>query len=334
MLFKEIGTIPWRAQQFADLAQFAWENYPKMESASEKFCEQKDGEWIPHPTLAALSFSGLLAHFTGDATMPYHSATDWDGVSTGQRGIHWYLESILVDGLNEWTLDYWVAQKAKKLLEAGAGMVGSPAYLRSVAAAQYGDSLKRAEVAGLILTVLADSYSKIKEVQKLDATYAIATVREAIELPHCAELDSVKRVKEELSKLQGEKKDQLLNAKLMLKPTDKDEACRRTPHTMVNKDGIPGRGEMRTVAQWHQDLIEDRLAISVALTADIWVRTWLRGHAPAVCSTRQYAHKPWFISPADPNCFGYALDEGPKNFNSIAPSVFKAQNRESCAQFE
>jgi hypothetical protein len=40
---------------------------------------------------------GVMAHYSGDASMPYHATADWNGFSQGEGGIHFYLESACVD---------------------------------------------------------------------------------------------------------------------------------------------------------------------------------------------------------------------------------------------
>lgn len=40
---------------------------------------------------------GLMAHYSGDASMPYHATADWNGYATGEGGIHFYFESDCVD---------------------------------------------------------------------------------------------------------------------------------------------------------------------------------------------------------------------------------------------
>lgn len=40
---------------------------------------------------------GLMGHFVGDGSMPYHSVDDFDGWEKGRGGIHSYYESLLID---------------------------------------------------------------------------------------------------------------------------------------------------------------------------------------------------------------------------------------------
>ena len=40
---------------------------------------------------------GLMSHYSGDASMPYHAASDSNGFATGEGGIHFYFENDCVD---------------------------------------------------------------------------------------------------------------------------------------------------------------------------------------------------------------------------------------------
>jgi hypothetical protein len=40
---------------------------------------------------------GVMAHYSGDAAMPYHATADWNGHAAGQGGIHFYFENDCVD---------------------------------------------------------------------------------------------------------------------------------------------------------------------------------------------------------------------------------------------
>jgi hypothetical protein len=60
------------------------------------------------------------------------------------------------------------------------------------------------------------------------------------------------------------------------------------------------------------------------VTADLWARTWQEAGKPALCWTWKYAQKPSFISPTDPACFGYALNDNPSGaLHTSAKSVFE-----------
>ncbi len=69
---------------------------------------------------------------------------------------------------------------------------------------------------------------------------------------------------------------------------DGDPPIRRKP-----TDKIYGK----TVAQWFEPLIIDRLALASAILADIWVKTYLEVGKPRMCFSWLYVLKPSFVQP-------------------------------------
>ena len=84
-LFKT-GTLIWRAQQFYDRLLRDLKD-AKAAETSRDFAAEKSA------VFRALVDAGLMAHFIGDATMPYHNAADHDGYGTGNGGVHAFFES-------------------------------------------------------------------------------------------------------------------------------------------------------------------------------------------------------------------------------------------------
>lgn len=80
----ETGTLYWRAQQFYALLTAS---FRQAKDAAEGSPAQKAA------AKDALLHAGLLAHFIGDASMPYHNATDYDGFASGNGGVHSYFET-------------------------------------------------------------------------------------------------------------------------------------------------------------------------------------------------------------------------------------------------
>ncbi len=78
------GTLYWRAGQFYDLMAADFAEAKAAEAGSPAFNAAVG---------RALLHGGLLAHFVGDAAMPYHNAADHDGRATGNGGIHSFYES-------------------------------------------------------------------------------------------------------------------------------------------------------------------------------------------------------------------------------------------------
>ncbi len=48
---------------------------------------------------SGLYLLGLTAHYSGDAAMPYHATSDFNGYATGQGGIHYYFENDCVNAM-------------------------------------------------------------------------------------------------------------------------------------------------------------------------------------------------------------------------------------------
>lgn len=190
-LFKDVGTLPWRAQQFADL--FAW----AAARAGEKPCA--DLEPLPaHPTRTALGYAGLLSHYTGDVTMPFHSTEDFDGVATGEKGIHWYFESDVVEALSGELLSS-VRSRARDFLHGGPELAGSVAWLRRKATSLYPPPASlEPSVAALIFAALADSHSRLDDVRMVDKGYAILPADEAKKLARCRGVSPCRRLPTDL----------------------------------------------------------------------------------------------------------------------------------------
>jgi hypothetical protein len=76
-----MGTVPWRTAEMFDRLVKAFE-------------EQKAG--LSGYALEDVKFlSAVLAHYVGDAHVPFHAVVDYDGRATGQHGIHSRFESEL-----------------------------------------------------------------------------------------------------------------------------------------------------------------------------------------------------------------------------------------------
>ncbi len=311
--FKTVGTLPWRAQQLAQLYSHA------LNTQVSLVC--KDTPVAEENTRVITAFAGLMAHFTGDVTMPYHSSIDHDARAIGQKGIHWYFENDLVTELELSRLFSKVVSRAESILKNKTQENGTPsiAILKDWVQTHYPQRTDSQQVTALMMATISDSYSQIEKLRQLDYTYAIASLQEALQMKHCQNLAVLKDLKAQYEKLEtDEQKKTFGKVKVLSYPSDYDDkkvesACRRTPDTRVNQDGELSL-DGKTVAQWHEDFIIERLALAASLTAEIWMVEWLKAKSPALCSTLLYAHKPSFVSPMDKNCKGYALTESPKEF--------------------
>jgi hypothetical protein len=100
---------------------------------------------------AGLYELGVMAHYAGDTTVPYHATSDWNGYERGEGGIHFYFEADCVNAL-EPGLSTDVLASARK---------NRAVWLASWSAATV-------SVPQLIRNVLKDSYAVIPGVASID----------------------------------------------------------------------------------------------------------------------------------------------------------------------
>lgn len=114
-----LGSSWWRYEQFykraveAAVAAKAWEGKFKEDPKKENFNKH---------IFAMITNMGLMGHFVGDASQPFHNTTDYDGWNTNQGGIHSYYESGVVKemGLDLEEKIYKRARQIEKEIRAGA----------------------------------------------------------------------------------------------------------------------------------------------------------------------------------------------------------------------
>jgi hypothetical protein len=105
---------------------------------------------------------GVMAHYSGDASMPYHATLDFNGYSLGEGGIHFYFESDCVNAL-EPGLAADVLSAARK---------NRVRWLRDWKA----DPKRPSE---LVNAVLADSLAAVRKVSELDRLHAVTKLQPA-----------------------------------------------------------------------------------------------------------------------------------------------------------
>jgi hypothetical protein len=105
---------------------------------------------------------GVMAHYSGDASMPYHATSDWNGYATGEGGVHFYFENDCVDAA-EPGLATEVLAAARKHRKA---------WLRA-----WNADTARPEA--LVATVLADSLACVPKVSALDRGHAVIKLQPA-----------------------------------------------------------------------------------------------------------------------------------------------------------
>ncbi len=93
-LVHKVGTLWWRAEQLYNLAVEAGVQI-NTSAAPLNFQEEQQNE-LPYNlnTYNMMLNMGLMGHYLGDASMPYHNWADYDGYASGHGGIHAYYESV------------------------------------------------------------------------------------------------------------------------------------------------------------------------------------------------------------------------------------------------
>ncbi len=113
----ELGSIWWRADQFYRRAVGSEKDLKQSAVPSNSKEEQDDK--LPY-NIATYDFIvnlGLMGHFVGDASQPYHASADYDGYFTGHGGIHAYYEDLGVSAIGP-DLEIKINKAAKNLIAA------------------------------------------------------------------------------------------------------------------------------------------------------------------------------------------------------------------------
>ncbi len=110
----EVGSNWWRADQFyrrATANAEAWKATPTPQNKQEE-----QDENLPFNKFAAdfVINLGVMGHFVGDNSQPYHTSVDYDGWLSGHGGIHAYYEETMVTAQDSKLLDE-VINEGKKL---------------------------------------------------------------------------------------------------------------------------------------------------------------------------------------------------------------------------
>ena len=113
----EFGSAWWRADQFVNRIAALNKDFAAAK-APTNFKEEQD-ENLPFNKLAyqmAVDM-GLMGHFVGDISQPFHTTADYDGWSSGHGGIHAYFEDAVV-GEFDGDLDWLVLKQARTIKNA------------------------------------------------------------------------------------------------------------------------------------------------------------------------------------------------------------------------
>lgn len=153
------GTVDRRIVQFLELARDALEDVRAPKGGYQRGAT---AEGDARRVYVGLYDLGVMAHYSGDASMPYHATSDTNGYSRGEGGIHFYFESDCVNAL-EPGLAADVLAAARK---------NRTRWLRAWRA-----DPKRP--LPLIKAVLEDSLAAVAKVSELDRLHAVTRLQPA-----------------------------------------------------------------------------------------------------------------------------------------------------------
>lgn len=92
----ELGSNWWRADQFYRRAVTAGNNLKNL-AEPKGFKEEQDNELPFNKAFYEMVVNlGLMGHFVGDNSQPFHNTSDHDGYAANQGGIHSYYEDAVV----------------------------------------------------------------------------------------------------------------------------------------------------------------------------------------------------------------------------------------------
>jgi hypothetical protein len=76
------GTLPWRLAEIFGNLRRAFESHKRP---------------APYAGTDTILFAAVMSHYIQDAHQPLHATDNYDGVQTGQRGVHTRFETILIE---------------------------------------------------------------------------------------------------------------------------------------------------------------------------------------------------------------------------------------------
>lgn len=113
----EFGSVWWRADQFSKRIQNLKGEFEKAKPPANRK-EEQDNE-LPYNKLVyqMITDMGLMGHFVGDTSQPFHTTADYDGWIAGHGGIHAYFEDGIVSEFDG-DLEALVLKKARTMTES------------------------------------------------------------------------------------------------------------------------------------------------------------------------------------------------------------------------
>jgi hypothetical protein len=185
----EFGSLWWRADQFmrrAIATGKAW----KSAKAPIGTKEEQD-ESLPYNRASYEFFVniGLLGHFVGDASQPFHGTADYDGYGVGHGGIHAFFEDAGVSAIGP-ELELKIVQAAQKLQDIvrskskDADQLKKVTFLKAKTTVEKMKALSEISFAEIPTVLAADVLKKSSEVKN----------EKGMEIKTAAERDDVSKV--------------------------------------------------------------------------------------------------------------------------------------------
>jgi len=112
----DMGTLWWRIDQFYRKAISEASAFSKAQLPDKKQ-EQEETNEFNKATYQFFVNLGLMGHFVGDASQPFHNSDDYDGYKKGHGGIHSYYEERVVAHFDE-NLQSQIVKAARKMMKA------------------------------------------------------------------------------------------------------------------------------------------------------------------------------------------------------------------------
>lgn len=92
----EMGSNWWRANQLFQLSIIEGKKLQDVPIPANSKEEQDDNLSYNKYLYSLLTYMGILGHFVGDNSQPFHNSNDYDGYAAGHGGIHAYYEDASV----------------------------------------------------------------------------------------------------------------------------------------------------------------------------------------------------------------------------------------------
>lgn len=158
-LKNEVGTAPWRVKQLADAMKVALQKAKNVDAEPPT----ERSATFERAVNEALLNAGIMSHFVGDLSNPYHTTRNHDGWETGNGGVHRYFETALVMEL-PLSLEGEVYDFAQKNHPLKAALAALPDKERQEV---QGDPLRMAFFLAL------NSHARLKDAIALDTKLAV-----------------------------------------------------------------------------------------------------------------------------------------------------------------